>query len=36
MTHYNAAIAFNLRLISDAIDYWTAVTFPALYIAKRL
>lgn len=36
MEQYNAAVAFNEYLIQAAVEFWTAVTFPALYFAKNL
>lgn len=36
MEHYAAALALNARLIDTAIEFWTAMTFPSLYLAKRL
>ena len=36
MATYCAAISFNEYLVKTAIDYWTAVSFPAIYFAKYL
>ena len=36
MQHYQAAIEFNTRVVNAAIEYWTALAFPSLYMAKQL
>ena len=36
MEHYNTVLALNVRLIDSAIEFWTAVSFPSLYLAKHL
>lgn len=33
---YNKAISFNQYLVSSAVEYWTTVSFPAIYFAKYL
>ncbi len=33
---YNTAVSFNEYFIKAAIEYWTTVSFPALYYAKFL
>lgn len=33
---FNAAVSFNEYLVKAAIEYWRAISFPALYYAKYL
>ncbi|HYD62802.1 MAG TPA: hypothetical protein VEC35_20785 [Noviherbaspirillum sp.] len=33
---FNAAVSFNEYFVKAAIEYWTTVSFPALYYAKFL
>lgn len=33
---YHSAVTFNEYLIKRSVEYWTAVSFPALYFAKYL
>jgi len=34
--HFDAFAAFNDYLVQRTFEYWTAVSFPALYFAKYL
>ncbi|MEC4719604.1 hypothetical protein RY831_10630 [Noviherbaspirillum sp. CPCC 100848] len=34
--NYQTALSFNEYLVKTTVDYWTAVTFPAIYFAKYL
>lgn len=34
--NFNAAVSFNEYLVKTAFEYWTAMSFPALYYAKYL
>jgi hypothetical protein len=36
MDQYNAAVALNEYLIRTAVEFWTALAFPAIYYAKNL
>lgn len=36
MEQYAAAVAFNEYLVKAAVEFWTAMTFPAIYFAKNL
>jgi hypothetical protein len=36
MEQYNPTHAFNEYLVKAAIEFWTAMTFPSLYLAKTL
>jgi hypothetical protein len=36
MEQYSRAIALNEYLIKTAVEFWTAVAFPAIYYAKNL
>jgi hypothetical protein len=33
---YRTATSFNEYLIKTTVEYWTAISFPALYFAKFL
>lgn len=34
--HLNNAVAFNEYLIKATVEYWTAISFPAIFLAKYL
>lgn len=34
--HMNNAVAFNEYLVKATVEYWTAVSFPAIFWAKYL
>lgn len=36
MDQYDAVTAYNEYLIKTAMDFWTAMAFPALYLARNL
>jgi hypothetical protein len=36
MNQYHAAIALQEYFIQSAMEFWTAVSFPALYYARAL
>lgn len=36
MAPYDAAVSFNEYLVKTVIEYWTTVSFPAIYFAKYL
>lgn len=36
MEQYNAAIEFNARLLNATIDFWTALAYPSLFLARSL
>lgn len=33
---FNTAMSMQAYLLQAAVDYWTAVAFPAIYLAKYL
>ncbi|MFC7513886.1 MULTISPECIES: hypothetical protein [Oxalobacteraceae] len=33
---YRTAYTFNEYLIRSSVEYWTAMSFPAIYLAKYL
>lgn len=33
---YRSAVSFNEYLVKRSVEYWTAVSFPAIYFAKFL
>lgn len=34
--NFNAAVTLNEYLVKATMDYWTALSFPALFYAKYL
>lgn len=36
MEHFRATVTFNEYLIKTALDYWAALAFPAIHLAKYL
>jgi hypothetical protein len=36
MAYYNPSLTYNEYLITSAMDFWIAMTFPAIYMAKNL
>lgn len=36
MEQYNTAITIYANLIEAAVEFWTAVTFPSIYLARNL
>jgi hypothetical protein len=33
---FNTVLSMQACLLQAAVDYWTAITFPAIYLAKHL
>lgn len=36
MTNYDAPFSIGEYWIQCAVDYWTAMSFPAIYLAKHI
>lgn len=36
MENYRNALKFNERMVAATVEYWTAWTYPAIYLAKYL
>jgi hypothetical protein len=36
MAYYDTSLSYNEYLLTAAMDFWIAMTFPAIYMAKNL
>jgi hypothetical protein len=36
MAYYNIGQSYNEYLFTTAVEFWIAMTFPAIYMAKNL
>ena len=36
MDYYNASLSYNEFLLTTVVEFWIAMTFPAIYMAKNL
>ncbi len=36
MAYYDASLSYNEYLLTTAMEFWIAMTFPAIYMAKNL
>jgi hypothetical protein len=36
MAYYNTSLSYNEYLLATVMEFWIAMTFPAIYMAKNL